>query len=346
MVARSFFAVNNDNLVVDSSSNGAIVGNPVINNSDTPDGTVFTYSAGGGTTVTIDDTGGDPDVFEDDNAAGHSVTDGGGIVSNGTPVEAESLIFVRALDINGDLTGPTITITVFSQNGVTGDVWGFSPDIELQDGVQYEKTGGSNIGSSSYNTFITCFASDTRIVTPDGCKTIDTLHIGDLVWTMQDGYQPVNWIGRTEVTAEGAFAPVVVPKGAFGNTRDLVLSQEHRLLLRAPEAELLFGYTDVLIAAKHLCGFEGIHIRPGGTIRYVHVMFDQHQIVETDGVLSESFFLTRQALKGLERTQTEELLALFPSLEEQIEAFGHTAARTLKRHEASLLLDHMTKRAA
>ena len=139
MVARSFFAIDNNNLIVDSSSNGSIVGNPVINNSDTPNGTVFTYSAGGGTTVTIDDTGGDPDIFEDDNTAGHSVTDGGGIVSNGTPVEAESLIFVRALDINGNPTGPTITITVFSQNGVTGNVWGFSPDIELQDGVQYEK---------------------------------------------------------------------------------------------------------------------------------------------------------------------------------------------------------------
>ncbi|MEM6696669.1 MAG: hypothetical protein AAF626_18565, partial [Pseudomonadota bacterium] len=144
----TLFAIDSANLVVQSSSNAAIVGNPVINNSDTPNGTVFTYTSGGGTTVDIQDTGGSPVIFEDDNTAGHVVIDGGGIVANGTGVEAESLISLRALDAGGTQIGPTITITVFSQNGVFSDVWGFSSDIPLQDGVSYVKVGGSNIGST------------------------------------------------------------------------------------------------------------------------------------------------------------------------------------------------------
>ncbi|MEL7259302.1 MAG: Hint domain-containing protein [Pseudomonadota bacterium] len=346
MALRSFFAIDNNNLVVDSSSNGSIVGNPVINNSDTPDGTIFTYSAGGGTTVTLDDTGGNVDTFEDDNTAGHNITDGGGIVANGTPVEAESLIFVRALDSFGNPTGPTITITVFSQNGVTGDVWGFSPDIQLQDGVQYVKTGGSNTGSSAYNTFITCFGADTRILTENGETTIDTLCVGDRVWTLDKGFQPVRWIGHTEVTAEGSFAPVVIPQGAIGNSRELVVSQEHRLYMQAPEAELLFGTRDVLLAAKHLCGKFGIRIRTGGTVTYVHMMFDRHQIVQSEGALSESFFLSRQSLSAVDADQRRELLSLFPSLTSQMARFGETAAPTLKRHEAALLVTHLSKRAA
>lgn len=341
MVAQSFFAIDNANLVVDSSPNGAIVGNPVINNSDTPDGTVFTYSAGGGTTVTLDDTGGSPDVFEDDNAGAHIITDGGGIVANGTPVEAESRIFVRALDGAGNETGPTITITVFSQNGFFGDVWGFSPDIELQDGVQYAKTSGSNLGSSTYNSFITCFAATTRVLTPDGEAEIATLRVGDRVWTKTDGNQTVRWIGSTKVNAEGVFAPVFIPKGVFGATRDLVVSQEHRLLLQSWDADLLFGTNDVLVAAKHLCGLHGIHIRTGGTVEYIHLMFDRHQIVQSDGALSESFFISQHSLSGLEQGQRQELLTLFPSLAHVTEDFGAAAAPLLKRHEAALLVDRL-----
>ena len=173
MVLRSFFAFDSDSLVVDSSSNAAIVGNPIINNSSTPNGTVFTYSSGGGTTVTLDDTGGSRNRFEDDDPGDHVITDGGGIVANGAQVEAESIIELRALNSAGDPVGPIITITVFSQGGNFSDVWGFSSDTALQDGVSYIKTGGSNTGTSRYNSFITCFGPGTLIQTPGGDMAID-----------------------------------------------------------------------------------------------------------------------------------------------------------------------------
>lgn len=337
----SLFAIDSANLVVLSSSNSTIVGNGVINNSDTPNGTVFTYSAGGGTTVEIQDTGGSPDTFEDDNTAGHQVIDGGGIVANGTGVEAESRIEIRALDGDGNQTGPTITITVFSQNGNFSDVWGFSSDIALQDGVSYVKTGGSNTGSSAYTSFITCFAQGTEIKTGNGLCPVEDILPGQLVWTRDSGLMPVNWVGCAEVEATGAFAPVVFSPGSLGNSSELVVSQQHRMLLSGYPVELLFGTSDALIAAKHLCGLPGVALRPGGRIRYHHLMFAQHEIIEAHGVLSESFFVSPMSMEGLDPGARAELLQLFPGLHDDAHDFGHTAAPTLKAHEAHVALQHM-----
>ncbi|MEP2031369.1 MAG: Hint domain-containing protein [Paracoccaceae bacterium] len=341
MTLRSFFAIDSANLVVDSSSNASIVGHPVINNSDTPDGTVFTYTAGGGTTAILDDTGGDVDIFEDDDEANHVITDGGGIVANGTEVEAESLIFLRALDINGNPTGPTITITVFSQGGVTGDVWGFSPDILLQDGVSYTKTGGSNIGSSGYNNFITCFGPGTEIDTEQGLTGVEIIETSQRVWTLENGFQPVQWIGRTKVQGTGSFAPVVFAPGAIGNERELVVSQEHRIFFDTGLTDYLFGDARVLVAAKHLLGLPGVALQQRFSIQYTHLMFDRHQIIRSNGTLTESFFLSENALKGVAGDQKAELLALFPSLANGVSGFGPMAAYSLKAREASVLRHYM-----
>ena len=121
MVAVTFFALPNDSLVVTESSSGGIVGNGIVNNSSTPDGTIFEFLGGPGAQIELDDTGGLPTVFDDDQAGSHIITDGGGIVADCNSVESESIIIVRALDANEDPTGPEITIFVFSQNGAFGD---------------------------------------------------------------------------------------------------------------------------------------------------------------------------------------------------------------------------------
>ena len=85
MVQRSFFAQDSESLIVASTSNSSIVDNPIINNSDTPDGTIFQYSAGTGATITLNDTS-RRNVFDDDRPSRHVITDGRGMVANGTQV--------------------------------------------------------------------------------------------------------------------------------------------------------------------------------------------------------------------------------------------------------------------
>lgn len=346
MVQRSFFAIDSANMVIDSSSNGGIVGGPIINNSDTPNGTIYTYSAGGGTTVTLDDVGGNTATFDDDDENNHTIIDGGGIVANGNGVEAESIIEVRALDDLGNPTGPVITLSVFSQNGVTGSVWGFSSDTDLVHGVSYIKTGGSNIGDSDYDTFITCFGPGTDILTRSGNVPADQISPGDLVWTLNDGFQPVRWTGRSTVDAQGAFAPVVFAPGSIGNSKELVVSQEHRIHLRDCGAELLFGASEILVAAKHLCGLPGVALRPGGPITYVHFMFDKHQIVSANAVESESFFLSDLSISGVEAAQRRELLALFPCLKTGMGQFGSMEAMPLRAFEATVLREYLRRERA
>ncbi|MEM7733615.1 MAG: Hint domain-containing protein [Pseudomonadota bacterium] len=346
MVARSFFAIDSENMVVQSSPNGAIVGNPIINNSDTPNGTVFTYSSGGGTTITIDDTGGSPNTFNDDQAGSHTVTDGGGIVANGNGVEAESTMVIRALDEFGNPTGPNITITVFSQNGTFSNVWGFATDTPLQDGVSYTKISGSNIGSTAYNTFITCFGPGTKILTAKGNQPIEALEVGDMIWTQHNRMQPIRWIGRTTVPAAGKFAPIVFAPHALENEQELIVSPEHRMCVRGPMPDLLFGEDAVLVAAKHLTDLPGVTVREGGTITYTHFMFDRHEIVYANGQLTESFFLSDLSLSALQPDQAHELQTLFPELAEDTDSFGRAAAMVLKAKEASVLCHLYSKHVA
>ncbi|WP_415920833.1 Hint domain-containing protein [Tateyamaria sp. SN6-1] len=336
MALRSFFAYDNEGLVVTSSSSGAIVGNPIINNSSTPNGTVFSFTNGSGRTITLDDTGGDPDIFEDDQSGSHTITDGGGIVANGAAVEAESIIQVRALDQNGNPTGPVINITVFSQGGQFSDVWGYATDAPLVDGTSYVKISGSNAGSSAYSSFVTCFGPGTCVDTGTGACPVDRLGVGSTVWTLTGGLQRISWIGRTTVAGFGPKAPVTIEAGAIGNDMPLIVSQEHRMYFSDHIAELLFGTAEILVAAKHLCTLPGISITPMPSVTYTHFMFEAHHVVRANGMLAESFFLSDLSLGATDAAARDELLSLFPSLAAGECAFGPTAALCLKPHEAAL----------
>lgn len=340
MVARSFTAYDNENLVVTSSSSGSIVGNPIINNSNTPNGTVFSFSSGSAQQITLDDTGGNADRFEDGDHTNHIITDGGGLVANGTGVEAESLIYLRQLDDNGNPTGPTITVTVFSKGGNYSDIWGYATDTPLVDGASYTKTGGSNAGTAQYETFVACFGPDTVIDAEGGGRPIHLLEPGDRVWTLEAGLQPVRWVGRHTVKGTGRFAPVVIAAGVFGNDAPLTVSPEHRIYLEDPATSLLFGEGGVLVAAKHLTHLPGVAVVPHEIITYTHFMCDTHHVVRSNGMLSESFLLAEHSVLGLPDPQRRELLALFPALADSITAFGPAAAPCLKAHEARLWQHH------
>ena len=181
MVARTLYAIDSEALTVTFSTSQS-VGDTVINNSDSPNGTQYAFGTGWSTQqITVEDTGGSQDILEDDNSAAHTVIDGAGIVANGNGIEAESIIQLQALDSGGNPTGPIISIVVLSQNGTTGDVWGFASDAPLVPGTEYEKVGGGNIGSADYADY-----TESWIVSVDGTSLADTMGSG---YTDADGDQ-------------------------------------------------------------------------------------------------------------------------------------------------------------
>lgn len=189
MVLRSFTAFDNEALLISGASPSGTPGSPIVNNSDTPNGTIFTYQPGfTPTTVTLDDTN-DVDTFNDDLAANHVITDGAGLVANGQIVESESNIVLRALDATGTPTGPEITLTVYSQGGNFTNIWGFGITQPLVVGTNYVKVSGTNAGTSDYNILIgaPCFAEGTKVRLADGgSRMIEDLQPGEMIWCEDD----------------------------------------------------------------------------------------------------------------------------------------------------------------
>jgi hypothetical protein len=109
------------------------------------------------------------------------------------------------------------------------------------------------------------------------------------------------------------------------------------MLIEGARAEMLFGEAEVLVAALHLVGLPGIEtvFLPGLT--YVHIMFEDHEIVCADGAWSESFQPAQRMLSGMEADQAEEIRILFPELAQREIAFA-SARLTLKAYEARVLL--------
>lgn len=209
-----------------------------------------------------------------------------------------------------------------------------SASIPLVVGASYTREGAAG----NVDTEIApCFTSGTIIKTKVGEVAIEDLEVGDLVLTLDCGYQPVRWVGSKTLTVTTKNAPVVFDEGAIGNDVKLTVSPNHRMLIRSVDAELLFGASEILVGAKHLTMMKGIRRAHPKAITYVHVMFDQHQIIYANGALSESFHPGSAALNALDVDTRNEVLEIFPELAEKSHITRATVRMCLKPYEIKAL---------
>ncbi|MDO6591094.1 hypothetical protein DS901_15700 [Loktanella sp. D2R18] len=194
------------------------------------------------------------------------------------------------------------------------------------------------IGVGDLSGDVVCFAHDTLIETDRGQVAVQDLRPSDLVQTMDNGFQPIRWVGSRTVAAVGKFAPIHISKDVLGNSRALILSPQHRVLVQGWQAELLFGEPEVLVAAKHLVNDRSITRREGGEITYYHIMFDQHEVVYASDAPCESFHPGHVGLEGMGAEQRAEIFTLFPELEHDITGFGPLARMTIKSTEARVMV--------
>lgn len=104
-------------------------------------------------------------------------------------------------------------------------------------------------------------------------------------------------------------------------------------------AELLFGETEVLVAAKDLVNDRTVRVQAGGVVDYVHLMFDRHQVVFAEGLAAESFLPGSQTDKCFAAPVVAELYSLFPQLDPETgRGYGPSARRILRGFEAQVLL--------
>ncbi len=120
----------------------------------------------------------------------------------------------------------------------------------------------------------------------------------------------------------------------------MLVSPQHRILIEGARAEILFGEAEVLVPAKHLIGhIEATRALPSEGVTYVHLLFDRHEVVLSDGIWTESFQPAERSLNAMEDAVRDEILALFPEL--QVDSDGFQSARmSLKAHEVKVLLSN------
>ena len=169
---------------------------------------------------------------------------------------------------------------------------------------------------------------------------IDDLREGDLIQTRDNHMQPLRWIGRCTVAATGINTPIQIADGVLGNKGKLVISPNHRMLIVAASANLLFRDNEVLIAAKHLVGNQGIKRKPGRQVTYLHLVFDEHQIVTANDAPSESFFLGEETMGSLSYGSRNEVLRLFRELRASTsKGFKSTATTCLNKRKLLVFQD-------
>ncbi len=167
-----------------------------------------------------------------------------------------------------------------------------------------------------------CFTAGTMVDTSDGARRIETLQPGDAVNTLDNGLQPVRWVGQRTVPGRGRFAPIRICAGTLGAKADVLVSPQHRILISGWQAELMFGEAEILVPAISLVNGTTVIRAPNDSVTYVHLLFDHHQLLSTAGLVSESFFPGRQGLAGLAPETAEELFTLFPELRRSPASYG------------------------
>lgn len=199
-----------------------------------------------------------------------------------------------------------------------------------------------------------CFTAGTLIDTPRGPRRIEDLRAGDKVRVRDGRSQPIVWAGLRRIDLRGLpedspLRPIRLTRSSIAPgvpSCDLLVSPMHRILWNAPQAPLLFGQSEVLVAAGQLVNGETIVIDQGAWVEYVHILFERHQIVGTHGLASESFYPGGVGAKGFEAATRDDLFAQFPMFRDTPEAYGPTARNVLKRHEAALVREMLKPRPA
>ncbi|KGJ05316.1 hemolysin [Paracoccus halophilus] len=169
---------------------------------------------------------------------------------------------------------------------------------------------------------IVCFAAGTMILTETGERRVEDLAPGDMIWTRDNGFQPLRWHGQRslsadELTANPRLRPIRITAGALGPNRperDLTVSPQHRVLVRSQIAQRMFCAPELLVPARQLTEIPGIEeLADARQVTYVHLLFDRHEVVMSDGAETESLYPGPQAINALGAV-AEEIYTLFPEL--------------------------------
>ena len=221
------------------------------------------------------------------------------------------------------------------------DASAFAPPVSGKNKRSY----AAQLSPFAEQSGMVCFAAGTLILTPRGEIPIEYLRAGDLVQTRDNGIKPVVWAGSCkldEMTLARApyLKPISLSHGLLKTESRMLVSPLHGVVMKRRNGD------EYLVRAMDLACMPGGKARVAEGVKqvtYVHIMFDQHEIMFANAAPSESFYPTADTLKAMDQSKSAELISLFPTLSqtEQMSGYGAMArplveVGELPEHERAL----------
>jgi hypothetical protein len=197
---------------------------------------------------------------------------------------------------------------------------------------------------------VICFTPSTKIQTESGLRLVETLRPGDKVQTRDNGLQEILWTGNRRMSGARLHAmpglrPIRFRAGALGIGRpdeDLLVSPQHRMLMRGPAAQALFGTEEVLVSAEDMLNDLTITVDHAlREVTYVHLLLPRHNILWANGLQTESFHPSNTSIETIDADQRAGLLEMLPFAAQTPQDYGDYARRNLSASEAAILRHEM-----
>lgn len=237
-------------------------------------------------------------------------------------------------------TGARLLMFVDDVPPADADLWVVRSSIDRSAPAVGARTAGGVI----------CFTPGTEIMSPNGRVMIEDLRPGDRIQTKDNGPQEVQWVGQRRMSGARLHAmphlrPIRFRANAMGKGRpdhELLVSPQHRMLVKGAAAKALFNTAEVLVAAEDLVNDHSITVDHSvRDVTYIHILLESHQVIWANGLETESFHPSNTALETVAQDQRAGLLSLLPGLKENPHIYGDYARRNLSSSEAAILWHDM-----
>ena len=255
---------------------------------------------------------------------------------NSTPSSSNGYPFRLAPEyeeVTGDLTVTYSGIVNLAGSPAVGDLYttmvvdfsnlpggGLLGNLRWNSDIDTMRDAGDLVPSG-----VTCIVRGTLIATDRGDVPVESLKPGCKVLTQDNGFQELvstmsRIVGTNELQRNAKLFPIRITAGALGSglpKRDLVVSRQHRMIVKSDIVRRMFGSETVLVAAIRLTELPGIYVDDAiESVEYFHLVFSQHEVIFAEGAPTESFLMNFETQKTLSKAQREEFASLFPEVGE------------------------------
>ncbi len=197
----------------------------------------------------------------------------------------------------------------------------FSPDFDTSriSGGSVTLTEQGDAPGNMANEEIICFAQGSLISTPSGPRAVESLKVGDTVMTHDGKTVTIRWVSSSRHSQQALatnpkLRPFRIAAHSFAPdmpSSDLLLSRQHRVMIRSVVASRMSGAQEVLVPVHTLDTHDGISCGTGEEgIIYFHLLTDRHAVLVANGLPCESLFVGTHLRRALGAARFNEIMAL------------------------------------